>query len=1737
MKFTMWISLALVGIGVFFARDGNAQEAAIDESIARRRISQSHQVNSSTPPQRIPQQTEDDDDDDDNLALQRALAQEQKQQSIYRGTTNRKFKAREADEAWFGEFLLRTSMMGSMLSEEPSQAPTRDPTGSPTLEPTIRAQTEKPSPMPVTETPTLSPTNSPMVKPTKSPTTESPTTESPTVSPTKTPTTKSPTTSPTDSPTTSPTDNPTTTKPTVSPTKTPSEAPTIEPTEAPSPNPSADPTPAPTFEPTEAPTTKIPSGIPTRTPSTSPTIIPTQSPTSSPTFNPTVFPTPGPTVSTVAPTTVQPTLQPTTTAPTTLQPTTDPPTTNAPSPAPISSFPTMLPTGNQSVGPPTQPCTVEVEISCIWAVDGETDCRDIPIPGACSAKAIPLQNVGTGVPLSSVAMLYDYMPCNSSLTLQQQPEEFECFDQGQPSSSTSFDAQIACIDDEMNVLVDSTFSPGQFVLLEGMNANGDLGQVVRCEISEVTIGQDNEQILNRVQEMHITTAVVGNFYLQDRYGSFVVESCEDQRCVEPVQYSYTVTNTQSEAQTIAELMRNRSGDMVSLLPLIPADEFTLEPGQSTVVTEEGGVNLCFDATIDTNVMVRTTEEDGSAFCRGSDDYSILVEVECRIDIDITCMTDEGDECSGMGLPVVTCAIDGEEVRALRMRYEGSPCNATMNSQGDVATCRDFTMPIDRVLIVCTDSVASTPLPLETAIESGEADVGDGDTIVLSLGGVDGAFVLPFNVSCEIRGSLDNVLHQVVSFDASGGTELNLQDRFGSLQVEACSTDSLRLDCLTTVCLEYSIQNVGTNDVDIIDLTRTLRGDTGALIDLLPTTMLVSGQRTEAVEKFVVDSCAPEEYCISSVVQSSGANELVCEDEDELCFLGMMQCQISLDMSCLTSIDGVTGDCIDLQGEQFPQCVCEECVGTLRFRYTASPCPDTAVPGLLSCLDENPMPEAGASIVISAMDTVLFEGVVANGEEVELTQDTNCLPGEILMAVSAEGATTSSQVVSIDTSCSDPGIILLENFGAFQFTGYTCPEENTPHFCFVDARFDMVAANVGSDSQTVTSFNFTINGAETDLLEDIGDRQLDPSETLAVNTSVVLERCVTKEYLATSSVEGNDGECSAAAVILIGPLEPGTPSPSSAPVTPTLAPTQSPTTQAPVPIPPNAEPTEVPSQAPTSDCVLDVQTECIPPPGSDSCEEIRTEPVLCQDRPRSMVFLYEGGDCGNSFNAQSGPLSICRDFNGGPPTEFGESSYIVVTDIRGAGILYFHGWVGVGELFSIALEEGGLLDANQNITVYATNDTVPDNIIQTLKYHSSCSDSPEAQSLFLKDRFGAMQLVGFNNSEQGEVSCFVTAGIETSVTVAQTVSGQPVTMTSIVSRFTSAPEGDEGLVNFTSQVEGEELSSDGPAIDVNFDLDLNLTVRRTYSVFTTVTGLASDGRECRGSDLFQFAAGQAPPPLFPTIAPTQFPTQSLQPSPDPQTTPCELTAVLTCIVIRGGSNTCAGLQNPSDVTCTGDMSPSSLTFVYTGDRCPVNPQNYECLDTELNSGAPRENVFVEVTEGERIIGFSEVGLNEMIVVDGDYGASTRITLYTVVNGLRGDELQILDIPTSCDPNDDLTLLNQYGALQLTGFTNAASGEQGISAQIELIYAVENSGFQVTEVSSALIIDAFDGGPFEIVDDPFLLESGAVTILNRNEQTLNLRLKEQLERIDTFFLSVRGTSTFNNIACTDTAQLSF
>ena len=109
------------------------------------------------------------------------------------------------------------------------------------------------------------------------------------------------------------------------------------------------------------------------------------------------------------------------------------------------------------------------------------------------------------------------------------------------------------------------------------------------------------------------------------------------------------------------------------------------------------------------------------------------------------------------------------------------------------------------------------------------------------------------------------------------------------------------------------------------------------------------------------------------------------------------------------------------------------------------------------------------------------------------------------------------------------------------------------------------------------------------------------------------------------------------------------------------------------------------------------------------------------------MLYAGGDCTLSANCQPDDKFFCEDFNGGPPSTFGEPAYIVATD-RDEEEVYFEGFVNVGSSY-IMDNNMERFPADQTIKVYSDSDKT--NLLQDVQYHSSCS-----QNLDLLNRFGS-----------------------------------------------------------------------------------------------------------------------------------------------------------------------------------------------------------------------------------------------------------------------------------------------------------------------------------------------------------------------------------------------------------------
>ena len=196
-------------------------------------------------------------------------------------------------------------------------------------------------------------------------------------------------------------------------------------------------------------------------------------------------------------------------------------------------------------------------------------------------------------------------------------------------------------------------------------------------------------------------------------------------------------------------------------------------------------------------------------------------------------------------------------------------------------------------------------------------------------------------------------------------------------------------------------------------------------------------------------------------------------------------------------------------------------------------------------------------------------------------------------------------------------------------------------------------------------------------------------------------------------------------------------------------------------------------------------------------------------------------------------------------------YITVVDIRGLGISYFEGNRYPGQFVTINAdaEEGSIfLQPNVNVTIHSSPDKSPDNLLQTMVIHTSCS-----QATFLNDCYGSLVLVSFNDTEQGNVTCIEDAQFVYTITNSDTENDATLsTMTTITS-----VESDgviDGVVDLTDLVAGEVLSP-GQVDTFVFDVQINGNSNFNNTIFTTLSGEGTvGGASCGSTNSTSFVTG-------------------------------------------------------------------------------------------------------------------------------------------------------------------------------------------------------------------------------------------------------------------------------------------
>lgn len=671
-----------------------------------------------------------------------------------------------------------------------------------------------------------------------------------------------------------------------------------------------------------------------------------------------------------------------------------------------------------------------------------------------------------------------------------------------------------------------------------------------------------------------------------------------------------------------------------------------------------------------------------------------------------------------------------------------------------------------------------------------------------------------------------------------------------------------------------------------------------------------------------------------------------------------------------------------------------------------------------------------------------------------------------------------------------------------------------------------------DDLEIKAAEATFNDIKADVLPFLPDTTVGPGNSVTTSQTVSINLCEGKEYELTFSVEADAVGGGANSSSSCESTDKVTFQISGPPPSPALLPPPTASSKAPSPMP--VEQRDKPTLSPEEVCQLVVNLTCVPPPGIASCESIPPADQQCESRPERIEMLYTGGTCSQSATSQlSRPdWFSCVDVGSGPPTEEGTASYIVVTAKNDPTIVYYRGYVAVGDKYDL-YDGGQLFVADQNITIYSSDEVGPDTMLQTLVYHCSCT-----QNLLMNDQFGASRVIGWENDVQGAVSSTATFSFVLSVSVGATAAS-PVILEKLISTLTYGPTMDVDFLetfNLTDQVEGFDLPQ-GNTLTATFDATLDITERGMYGILTTVSGEGVDGFDCADLHFYaMYVEDQLPP-----ASPTQAPTITAGPTPDPETAPCIIAADIRCMVLKT-NKPCQELAPPTASRCSGDEPPQELRFMYRSGPCSqsnTTASGFNCTDFPQTANSSQLSAVIRVSDPEdlRTLFEGDVRRGEIFYVGSSRNPlSDTIQVELFADGEATEPFQVLRIPTKCDAASDVSLLTNYGSLQLTAFENEAQGYQSAIDVIDQSFVIRNDGRLVTYVEWANATSTLYGENVLVSPDPGLaIAPGLEYPFSFDSTRINLYVSSGSTYSST--LSVVASNRASGIVCLASSTLDF
>lgn len=597
--------------------------------------------------------------------------------------------------------------------------------------------------------------------------------------------------------------------------------------------------------------------------------------------------------------------------------------------------------------------------------------------------------------------------------------------------------------------------------------------------------------------------------------------------------------------------------------------------------------------------------------------------------------------------------------------------------------------------------------------------------------------------------------------------------------------------------------------------------------------------------------------------------------------------------------------------------------------------------------------------------------------------------------------------------------------------------------------------------------------------------------------------------------------------------------------PTLTPTRRPTLR-PTPFP-TLPPTPAPTPFPTERFLeLDLELQCVPREGFDTCNDEAPPLAACLGGipPTELMFVYHGGNCDQSISLQkSKGVMFCADVRGGPSAAAGTQAFVHVTDLEGQVILHSD-FVAVGSTLTLR-NNGGTkaLPSNHLITIHEDDQVKnPAKLLQVVQFRSTCPRDPTPE-LYLKDRFGGVELVEWTNDSQGRISTFVDQPFNLDITAPlQLDGGTHLTLTKLVVHSNSVPPE----LDLSDKVTGLQLTA-GETVSLAVNLPVDLTTRKTYQLWATAEAAASAAEEgaraSRGTSQSSFTAGYPVPPGFPVPAPAppvprpEAPTSTTSSRQDPSLARCHLEADIEC---RTSSNVgCRTIAPPSHMLCdTNSGIPSKLEFLVTGQNCGLDKDCYDAFPG-VDIADAKVHLSIRNARNQNLVGYNGVvDIGTIVTITEGLEGSVLVFIYTVgANDTPGQPLQANLIETTChgQSNRDVTLLQNHGALQVVSFTNADQGTQTVLQKLTFTYVVRNDavGVHAQVVSAVKTVPRSD--PTTVLSTPpessLVLAPGQEVTLGTDVLMLNAAAAAAVGTTYQYDLEVSGIGVESGQPCFD------